>query len=323
MTDPARPPRVLAPEADVAALLGLLEGSPPLHSMTPEVARAGFVAAAPLFYPEMPPTDQQRCTIGGVPVRIYRPVGHIDSAPLPALLYFHGGGWVMGDLDGFAPLCATLANDANMCVILVDYLLAPEHPFPAALEQAITVSDAVFADAAALGVDRTRLAIGGDSAGGNLAAVVALDRRNKRHANFAFQLLIYPVTDARLTGESYGDCGEGFMLTRQDMAWFCSHYLPEGISADDWRVSPLLAESHAGLPPAHIITCGLDPLQDDGRRYADALERGGVDVSRRHFAGQIHGFLFMGKSLARVRPALAEIAGVLRTALASNQQADA
>jgi acetyl esterase len=322
MTDPARPPRVLRPEADVAALLDILAGSPALHSMTPEVARAGFVAAAPLFYPEMPLIDQRRCTIGGVPVRIYRPLGHADSAPMPALLYFHGGGWVMGDLDGFAPICATLAKDAKMCVVLVDYLLAPEHPFPAALEQAIRVSEAVFTDAEALGVDRTRLAIGGDSAGGNLAAVVAIDRRNKGQTNFELQLLIYPVTDARLTGESYADCGERFMLTREDMAWFCSHYLSEGMSADDWRVSPLLAPSHSGLPPAHIITCGLDPLQDDGRRYADALERAGVDVSRRHFAGQIHGFLFMGKSLARVRPALAEIASILRAALGPKHQAD-
>lgn len=316
MSGPSSPqPRVLNPEPDVQGLLDLLKDAPAIHSMEPAHARSMFVAAAPLFYPDMPPVDEQRLTIGGAPVRIYRPVGHDPDRPMAALLYFHGGGWVMGDLDGFAPICATLANDADICVILVDYLLAPEHRFPAAFDQAIAIADALFADAETMGIDRDRLAVGGDSAGGNLAAVIALHRRDRGEANFRLQLLAYPVTDLRLTADSFQECGQGYMLSTQDMVWFRSHYLPEGQDPADWRVSPLLARSHAHLPPAHIITCGLDPLQDDGRRYADTLERAGVDVSRRHYARQIHGFLFMGKAIARVRPALREIADILRAAL--------
>lgn len=304
----------MKPESEVQALMELLAEAPALHSMAPTEARAMFVAAAPLFYPDLPPVDERRMAIAGVPARIYRPLGSDPDAPLPTLLFFHGGGWVMGDLDGYAPICATLANDLGICVIAPDYALAPEHPFPAAVDQAIAIADALFAGDA-LGVDRDRMAIAGDSAGGNLAAVVTLHRRNAGQRNFAFQWLIYPVTDLRLEAASYTECGSDYMLSLEDMRWFRSHYLDEGQDLLDWRLSPLLADDHANLPPAYVITCGLDPLQDDGRHYADALERAGVDVQRRHYARQIHGFLFMGKALSRVALALAEAATVLRAAL--------
>lgn len=309
------PARICRPEPDAAAVLEVIGQAPPLHLLSPAEARATMLGAAPLFYPEMPPIREQRLSIGGVPIRAYRPQGSDPSTPMAALLFFHGGGWVMGDLDGYAPICATLANAAGICVLSVDYRLAPEHRFPAALEDAIAVAEALFADAAYLGIDPDRIAVGGDSAGGNLAAALCLHMRHASARRFRLQLLVYPVTDLRMLHESYRDCSEGYLLTAETMAWFRSLYLPSDSDIGDWQISPLLASSHADLPPAHIITCGLDPLQDEGRAYGDALERHGVDVTRCHYAGQIHGFLFMGKMIARVRPALEEIAGRLRAAL--------
>lgn len=316
MNTPSTRPRVLKPESEVRGLLGMLAEVPPLHSMEPAEARAMFVAAAPLLYPDFPPIDERRMAIAGVPARIYRPLGSDPAVPLPTMLFFHGGGWVMGDLDGYAPICGTLANDLGICVIAPDYALAPEHRFPAAVVQAIAISDALFAGDVP-GVDCDRMVIAGDSAGGNLAAVVTLHRRDAGQRNFAFQWLIYPVTDLRLEAASYSECGSDYMLSYEDMRWFRSHYLREGQELLDWRVSPLLADDHSDLPPAYVITCGLDPLQDDGRHYADALERAGVDVQRRHYARQIHGFLFMGKALSGVAPALVEAASVLRAAFGS------
>lgn len=315
MTKASRPPRILKPDPSIEPLLAFLRDAPALSSYSPGDARAVMLAAAPMFYPPQPPGTEERSSIAGVPVRIYRGADANPSRPAPALLYFHGGGWVMGDMDGFAPISAALANDAQITVISVDYALAPESPFPAALNQGIAVADALFADGERHGVDSRRLAIGGDSAGGNLAAVIAIDRRERGLDNFAHQLLLYPVTDCRLNAPSYDECGSGYMLSHADMAWFRSHYLPEGTAYDDWRVSPLLADSLVGLPAAHVLTCGLDPLQDDGRAYADALERAGVDVSRQHYSGMLHGFLFMGKAIPAVAPALRAIADVLRHAL--------
>ena len=308
--------RVCRPDADTAALLDMLEGAPPLGALSIRDTREAMLAAAPIFYPDMPPIGEEPTSIGGVPVRIYRPIGTDLKQPLAALLFFHGGGWAMGDLDGYAPICARLASDAGLCVISVDYRLAPEHPFPAALDDAAGVAEALFAEGEALGIDTARIAVGGDSAGGNLAAVLCLQRRDAKVATFRFQMLLYPVTDLRMQSASYRDCAEGYMLTAGSMAWFRSLYLSADHDVEDWRVSPLLAASHANLPPAHVVTCGLDPLQDEGRAYADLLERGGIDVTRRHYAGQIHGFLFMGKMIKRVEPALAEISHRLQTALA-------
>lgn len=311
--------RAHLPEADVARLLAMLEGAPLMDLSSAESARAQAIASGPMLYLEVPALDERRTTVGDVPVRIYRPRDRALDELLPTLIYFHGGGWTMGDLDGFAPMCATWADEAGLCVVSVDYRLAPEHPFPAAIEDALSVARGVGKEAAALGIDGARIAVGGDSAGGNIAAVLCLCLRDNVGAapGFAirFQLLLYPVTDLRFARPSYAEFGERYLLTSEMMRWFAHQYVPLEGERSQWRVSPLLADSLAGLPPAHILTCGLDPLQDEGRAYADRLEREGIDVTRRHYAGQIHGFLFMGKVIRRTQPALLEIAQLLRSAL--------
>jgi acetyl esterase len=250
---------------------------------------------------------------GGVPARLYRPAV-IRSSGL--LLWFHGGGWVLGDLDSHDDLCRALANRGGFTVLSVDYRLAPEHPYPAALEDATTAIAWAHAHAADLGCAPI-VAVGGDSAGGNLAAVLA----NRPVVPVCFQALVYPCTDARMGHPSYDENGEGYSLTPSGMRWFYDHYLSGGDgSPDDPRVSPLLEDDArlASAPSALVITAEYDPLRDEGVAYAARLADAGVATSHVHFGGQIHGFFSMFGLLDDCRSAQAMVAEAVHTAFAKS-----
>jgi acetyl esterase len=224
---------------------------------------------------------------GDIPVRIYRPS---REAPLPAVAFFHGGGWVLGSIETHDGTCRALANRSGAVVVSVDYRLAPESRFPAAVDDCMAATRWVYDNAAGLGVDGSRLAVAGDSAGGNLAAVVAQLARDGGGPPLRFQLLIYPATDARMQTASITENGEGYFLTRADMTWFYGHY---GAPPEDPRVSPLLRDDLTGLPPAMVITAQYDPLLDEGDAYAARLRDAGVAVTHLPCPGMIHGFFGM------------------------------
>ncbi|RSN67539.1 alpha/beta hydrolase [Actinomadura sp. WAC 06369] len=235
-----------------------------------------------------------------VPVRIYRP----DSpAPVPVVVFFHGGGFVLCGLDSHDRTCRALAADTGMIVVSVDYRLAPEHPFPAAVEDAGAAVAWAHANAAALGGDPGRLAVAGDSAGGNLAAVACLDARDSGGPPIRFQLLVYPVTDAARDSPSYREFAAGPFLTADHMRWYWERYLPDPARGADPRASPLRAPDLAGLPPACVITGECDPLRDEGEAYAARLVDAGVAVRARRFDGAFHGFYGLDHVLPAAREA--------------------
>jgi len=255
---------------------------------------------------------------GRLRIRTYRPQGSRSGELLPGLIYFHGGGWVFGDLDSHDPGCRELCNLARCTVVSVDYRLAPEHKFPAAAEDAIAATRWIAANAAKLGIDPNRLAVGGDSAGGNLAAVVAIDARDHGGPRLTHQFLIYPATDMRMDWPSAERHAKQLPLTKAAMDWFIAHYLRNDADKADWRASPLRAASLKGLPPALIITAGFDPLCDEGEAYAKALRAAGVSVTYEPFGGQIHGFLTMGRIVADSERVIGMGAAALRQSFAAS-----
>jgi acetyl esterase len=296
--------------------LVIKSGRPPYHQLSPKDARQMFRETRPASTPPAPEIGAVKdLTADGVPVRLYRPAGVSATTPLPALVYFHGGGWVIGDLETHDVLCRQYTAAAGISVVSVDYRLAPEHKFPAALDDAWSATRWVAAHAADLGIDAGRLAVGGDSAGGNLAAVVALRARDAGAPALALQLLLYPVTDVAAEAPSYTDFADGFMLTRESMRWFIAHYLDDRREATDWRVSPLRAASLAGVAPALVVTAGFDPLRDEGDAYARRLREAGVRVDHLCYGGMIHGFAPMGRLIDTGMRAVAHIAASLRQAL--------
>jgi acetyl esterase/lipase len=248
-------------------------------------------------------------TPAGIPIRSYRPASAAKPEVLPALVYFHGGGWTFGDLDTHDVVCRELANGAGCEVFSVEYRLAPESPFPAAVDDCIAATEFVSRTSRS-----NRIAVGGDSAGGNLAAVVALHARDASGPALCFQLLIYPATDQNMQTESLARNGEGYLLTRPMMERFRGNYLPRRADYQDWRASPALAKSHAGLPPAFVLTAGFDPLLDEGRQYAELLARAGVEVAVRDYPDMIHGFILMGGALDTANAAVADCCAQLRRA---------
>jgi len=296
------------------SLLDLMEsiGAPALDSQEPAAARATRAELAP------EPTEEcheiRDVDAGGVAARLYSPK---PASPTPGLLvFFHGGGWVIGDLDSHDNICRSLTNRSGHAVLSIDYRLAPEHPFPAGLDDCIAATEWAHANADDLGVDPTRLAIGGDSAGSNIAAVVA----HESPVPIAFQLLVYPVTDCRMGTASYEENSEGYFLTKSSMHWFIDHYLSgEQGSPTDPRVSPLLAsdEKLARSPRTLVITAGFDPLRDEGVAYAHRLAALGVEVSHTEFPGQFHGFFSLPHMLDDARAGHALAAEALGLALAS------
>jgi acetyl esterase len=284
------------------ALLELIQqrGIPATHTLTPAEARKAYLDRRFLTQPPPPQVAavqslQAPGRHGPIPLRLYRPVAETAALALPALVYFHGGGWVMGDLDTHDTLCRQLANGAGCIVVAVDYRLGPEHRFPAAVDDSLAATRWVRDNAAALGIDPDRIAVGGDSAGGNLAAVAAIAARDAG-TPLAFQLLIYPATDMRQTTDTYDTNGCGYMLTSETMAYFRSHYIDPD-QYDDWRASPLLHADLTMLPPAFIVTAGFDPLRDDGLLYAERLTAAGNRAAYVRFERQIHGFILMGRVL--------------------------
>lgn len=292
----------LHPQA--ASLLELMAaiGDPPLEESTPEQARAVRKARQ---RPVTEPIHHTRdLDAHGVPVRLYRPS---DADGLGLLVWFHGGGWVIGDPDSHDQVCRIVANQSGHAVLSVDYRLAPEHPFPAGLEDAVAATRWAQANAEALGCRADRLAVGGDSAGGNLAAVVA----QLAPVPLVYQVLVYPVTDATRTLPSYAENATGYFLTAEGMRWFVHHYLSgtQG-STSDPRVSPLHAPDDvlAATPPALVVTAEFDPLRDDGDEYARRLAALGVPTSHVRFGGMIHGFFSLADFLDDGRAANALVA---------------
>ncbi len=250
----------------------------------------------------------------GLPARLYDPHGASD--PAPGLVWFHGGGWVLGDIEAADTTCRLLAARAGVRVVAVDYRLAPEHPFPAAAEDAIAAFGEIAARAAELGLDPDRLAVAGDSAGGNLAAVCSLHAVIEGGPSPALQLLFYPACDLSQPYPSYTLFSEGFFLTEADMDWFKGHYLRSAEDALDWRASPLLAPTVAGAAPAYVATAGFDPLRDEGEAYARRLREAGVPVALRRHDGLLHAFASMIGLGTACREATLEAAGALRLGLA-------
>ena len=247
-----------------------------------------------------------------IPVREYRPLGMAQSHVLPALIYFHGGGWVIGDLDTHDTLCRELSNFAGCAVFSVNYRKAPEHRFPVALDDAIAATHYLFSHAAAMGIDVQRMTIGGDSAGANLATVVAQQYRTNPVHRLILQLLVYPVTDLRLQTTSFSDYANGYGLTAAAMRYFRDTYLHDDKHILDPRASPLLATDLTGMPKTLVMTAGFDPLRDEGRAYADALSAAGNAVQYVCFERQIHGFLGMGGMVDEANTAVRLCADFLR-----------
>jgi acetyl esterase len=241
---------------------------------------------------------------------------------LPILAYYHGGGWVVGSLDTHEGVCRALANRARCLVVAVDYRLAPEHPFPAAVEDAWAAVEWLSENAAEIGGDPGRLAVGGDSSGGNLAAVMALRARD-RGLRLAFQLLVYPVTDHDLDSPSYLANADGYGLRRESMRWFWDQYLSDPAQRSHPEASPLRASDLAGVAPALVLTCEYDPLRDEGEAYAERLRRAAVPVSISSYEGMIHGFFRMPAVIDAACRALDETGSALRKALSLERQVQA
>ena len=293
-------------------------GGVPLNETDPETARTMYAAMAPLAGTPEDVASVENRTIPGpagndIPIRIYTPAS--GTAPRPGIVFFHGGGWVIGDLESHDGPCRAMANVTGAVVISVDYRLAPESRAPAAAEDCYAATEWVADNAGSLDVDPGRLAIAGDSAGGNLTAVTALLARDRGGPPLRFQLLIYPVTDCTLSSGSIEENGEGYFLTADSMRWFVDHYLGAAIDPKDPIVSPLHADDLSGLPPAHVVTAEFDPLRDEGEAYANRLKEAGVPVTMKRYDGQIHGFFNLGMVIDAAREALPEICSHLSTGL--------
>jgi acetyl esterase/lipase len=292
-------------------------GGPQLNELSPPDARVAAKALGALSGPPQAVAKVENRNIpgpaGDLPVRVYTPAG---SGPFPVLVYFHGGGWVIGDLDTQDGPCRALANGAGCVVVSVDYRLAPEHKFPAAPEDTFAATQWVAANAAALNADVSRIAVGGDSAGGNLSAVTAIMARDRGGPPLVFQLLIYPVTDGACDTASYRDNADGYLLTKDMMQWFWDHYVRNAADRQNPLASPLRARSLSGLPPALVQTAEFDPLRDEGEAYAARLEEAGVPVTLTRYHGMIHGFFGTGSLIDQAHVAIAEAASALRLAFA-------
>ncbi|MBA2272846.1 MAG: alpha/beta hydrolase [Actinobacteria bacterium] len=284
---------------------------PPIETLPVDKARRFAASTVWVSAPGVPIASVEETEIEGVPVRIYIPEA---ERPLPVLVYFHGGGWVTGNLDLVDSPLRILAKETPCVVISVDYRLAPEHPFPAPLDDCYAVTEWVAANALSLGADPARLAVGGDSAGGNLAAAVALRARRLTAFDIGLQVLIYPVTDNNLDTPSYLAYSEGYGLTREGMRWFWHHYLPEG---NDALACVLGAPDLSELPPALVILAEFDVLFDEGKAYADRLREAGVTTDLMICEGMIHGFFRMTGVLDKANQVLEETAKHMRRALRS------
>jgi acetyl esterase len=301
----------MALHPQTAALLVVMEqfNAPALETQEPTVARAGMEMMTAPSTVEL--HEIRDVNADGVAARLYRPN---DRKDLGLLVFYHGGGWVLGSMNTHDDVCRKLALAMGHAVLSVDYRLAPEFAFPEPLNDCIVALRWAHANAAQLGIDATRIAVGGDSAGGNLAAVVA----NLQPVPLKFQMLIYPVTDATRSSQSYKDNGEGYRLTAAGMKWFCDHYVSGSIGTPtDPRVSPLFADATtlASAPPAIVITAEYEPLRDEGEQYAHRLIEAGVACSLTRYYGQVHGFFSMSQYVDDGASAINQAATATRLAL--------
>lgn len=300
-----------------ALRLRALLGRKHWHEQSVTEARASMDVDTVLLGPVAPPLERVEDVLfpgpnGDLPARIYRP--HGAPRPSPAIVFFHGGGMVLGSLASHDAPCRVLAAETGCVVIAVDYRLAPEHRFPAPVEDALAAFRHVATESSTLGLDSARLAVCGDSAGGTLSAVVALETRGDE-VRPCFQVLLYPGVDLTSSFPSIAALGEGFLLEKASIEWFVDLYLPPGQDRRDPRVSPLFAPDHAGAPPAFVLTAGFDPLRDEGEAYAEALRAAGVAVEHRCYEELTHGFFNMSGSILAARVPFADVVAALRRAL--------
>ena len=308
----------LGPQA--GALLSQMSeaGVPPAEAMTPAEGRVAARAYADLGgEPEEVASVEHRFVPGptaDLPVRIYRPSGAGDG-PLAALLYFHGSGWVIINIEVCDSTSRAMANRTGCVVVAVNYQKAPEHKFPVPFDDCYAATAWLFDNAAELGIDPARIGVSGDSAGGNLAAAVALKARDENGPKIAYQVLVYPAVCYGWDSPSAIENAEGYLLQRASMEYFWTHYVRSPTDGVHPYCSPLLAVDHAGLPPAFIVTAGFDPLRDDGMMYADKLREAGVPVKLHNYEGMIHGFMWMSGIIDQAKVLLDEIGEEVRAAL--------
>ncbi|ABE39650.1 Alpha/beta hydrolase fold-3 [Rhodopseudomonas palustris BisB5] len=307
-------------DPDAAAVYKAFQdaGRPAYEDLSADEARAYYLAARVVSNPDPRElASVQSIAIpgpaGDIPARVYTPKAlRQDDGLSPALVFFHGGGWVIGNLDTHDVVCRAIADEGKLIVVSVDYRLAPEHKFPAAVEDAIAATQWIADNARMLGIDAEQLSVGGDSAGGNLSAVVTIHARDHGGPMLAGQVLIYPATDFAMNHPSHHEPETSVLLTHSVIRWFRDHYLTGTHDEQDWRASPARVETLAGLPPAFVMTAGADPLRDEGDEYARRLADAGVPVTHRTYPGQFHGFFTMGKVLQQANVAVAEIGGWLK-----------
>lgn len=305
---------------DQLAAAGTRDGG----DVSPEEMRAGYALLGALGLPAADPPSTEDRTIPGpdgeIPVRIYRPsgagaAGDAAAAPLPLVVYLHGGGFCIGSIGTHDPLCQQIASRMPAVVVSVDYRLAPEHRFPAAVDDSMAALSWCSEHASELGADATRLAVAGDSAGGNLAAVVSIKARDAGGPPVAFQLLLYPTTDATGSFPSIEENGKGYLLTADSMRWFQGHYLEEGFDHRHPDVSPLFVEDLSGLPPAMVVTAEYDPLRDEGEAYGKRLSEAGVATQVKRYDGMIHAFFQLDSVIPAATGAITDAIEALRGAL--------
>jgi acetyl esterase len=309
----------LDPGAAHVLALGRAANQPPFERGTADEARAAYDAGCPTLQGDREPVaDIEDRTIAGtggsIRLRIYHGVG-APNADAPALLYLHGGGWVVGTLESHDEICRWFANIGACIVFCPDYRLAPEHKFPAGLEDCVSALAYMVEQARAFGIDPDRIAVAGDSAGGNLAAVLSLLSRDGVARKISAQLLLYPNTDAGQTADSYVRFSAGYGLTTSTMRWFRDHYVRDAADIADWRVSPLRVGNIADVPPAFVAIAGHDILADEGEAYARRLAEAGVPVIPRRWHDQIHGFVSMGRHIPAARRAVEEAVAGWRSLL--------
>ena len=311
-------PVTLDPDAAAVFKAFLDAGRPAYESVSPAEAREFYLQARFASNPAPPELKSIEplaipSSAGPIPARVYTPTTLRNADDLaPCLVFFHGGGWVIGNLDSHDVVCRKLADEGQLIVISVDYRLAPEHKFPAAVDDAVAATTWIAGHAKQLGIDASRLMVGGDSAGGNLAAVVAISARDGDGPAIAGQVLIYPAVDFAMKHPSHREPETSVLLTHSVIRWFSGHYLNHAADGNDWRASPARATTLAGLPPAYVLTAGADPLRDEGDEYAERLKQAGVAVTYRHFPGQFHGFFTMGRLLPQANVAASDIGAWLR-----------
>jgi acetyl esterase len=313
-------------QSQALLLLVRLRGEPVEHSGPVEDLRRRFDRACRILEPLADsPVRTRHVTIPGAagarPVRIFKPAS-VRRGLCPALLWFHGGGFVVGSIEGHEGICRALASQAGVLVLAVDYRLAPEHPFPAGVDDARAVTQWVLDHGETFGVDPEAVVVGGDSAGGNFAAVVSQDLRGARRQPIA-QLLVYPPTDARRGEPSHRHFARGFVLSEENIGWYLRQYIPDPSYVDHPRVSPLLARDLSALPHAIVVTAGFDPLRDEGRAYADRLRAAGVTVTELRAESALHGFIHTAGAIDESARLFAWIAERLRQVLLTRVRASA